>query len=126
MRFHDFHLNGYEVLHKGKAIVLHLIYDYPAVEKEESHIKFTNVTLYNFMHTAGAIITDIKEYSITEFIQWHGEDLKEWQRLYGIDLWRDTLENYSLKLQSEGFRVWHIDSAIGFFGFIVAKDIANA
>ena len=126
MQFHDFHLDGYEVLHKGKTIVLHLIYDYPEAEKNESHIRFTGVTLYNFTHTAGAIITDIEECSISDFAQEFGDQLAEWNRLYGIDLWRDTLENYVLKLQIEGYKVWRIDSAIGFYGFIIAKDITNA
>ncbi len=127
MRFHDFHLDGYEVLHKGKTIVLHLVFDYPEAEKDESHIKFSGVTLYNFTHTAGAIITDIMEGSIPEFIQEYGEQILEWKRLNGVELfWKGTLDDYALKLQTEGFKVWHIDSAIGFFGFVVAKDIANA
>ena len=127
MQFHDFHLDGYEVLHKGKTIVLHLVYDYPEVEKSESNIKFTDVTLYNFIHTAGAIITDITECSVAEFINEYGDQLIEWKRLYGVELfWKGTLEDYASKLQAEGFRVWYIDSAIGFSGFIVAKDIANA
>ena len=51
MKYHDFHLQGYEVSEKGKTVTLNLVYDYPDTGKEESNIKFTDVTLYNFTHT---------------------------------------------------------------------------
>lgn len=33
MRFHDFQLDSYEVLQKGKTIAFHLVYDYLGMEK---------------------------------------------------------------------------------------------
>ena len=126
MKFHDFHLEGYEVSRKGEAIVLHLIWDYPGDDKDESHITFTGVTLYNFTHTAGAIITDIEECSIAELAWEFGDQIAEWNRVTGVDLWRDALDNYVSTLQQSGFRAWRIESAIGFYGFVIAKAIGDA
>ena len=67
MRYHDFHLREYHVSDFGKRITLHLVYDYEAKPREESHIEFCEVALYNFTHTGGAIITDVDEASLVGF-----------------------------------------------------------
>lgn len=126
MKFHDFHLDGYEVSRKGEAIVLHLIWDYPGADKDESHIAFTGVTLYNFTHTVGATITDIEERPIMELVQEFGEQIAGWSRANGVELWQDTFENYITALQASGFGAWQIGSAIGFCGFVIAKTIGEA
>ncbi len=125
MRYHDYHLSRYEVSEYGKTINFYLIYDYPNVKKDESCIRFTDVVLYNFLHTTGAIITDIEETPIADFILERGKDLIEWNRMYGLSIWKDNLQNYSDKLQTEGYKVWFISSAIGFYGFVIAKAIYN-
>lgn len=125
MRFHDYHLNKYEVTDNGETITFSLVYDYPGTEKDQSCIKFSDVALYNFIHTSGAIITDIEELPIPDLILEVGGQLAEWNRMYGIRFWKDSAQNYSFKLQSEGYRAWCIESAIGFYGFVIAKSVSN-
>lgn len=126
MRYHDYHLDKYEVSNRGDVISFHLVYGYPGEETDESDITFTNVALYNFTHTDGAIITDIYEEPIYEFLGKWGETIKEWNRLSGVRLWKDDIENYSGTLESEGYRAWCIESAIGFYGFVIAKAVENS
>lgn len=126
MRYHDYHLNKYEVSDHGETIIFHLIYDYPEEKIDESKIKFSNVALYNFSHTTSANITDIEEATISDLAQEVGSYITEWNRMYGVRLWRDNLQNYGLWLQSEGYKAWRIISAIGFYDFIIAKSVSNA
>lgn len=125
MRYHDFHLQGYEVKDKGKSITLSLIYDYPSEEIESSCIIFTDVTLYNFTHISGAIITGIEEIDILNLVKDRWQELENWNRMYGVSHWNAEPETYSNMLISSGYRAWEITSAIGFYGFVVAKNIAN-
>jgi hypothetical protein len=126
MRFHDYHLSGYEVLDRGETIILHLAYGYPGEATDESHIRFSNVALYNIVHTSNAIITDIEEVPVSDLVQELGNDVAEWNRMYAVKLWKDSVQNYSLTLQTEGYIAWRIDSAIGFHGFVIAKAVADA
>jgi hypothetical protein len=126
MRFHDFHLEGYEVSEFGAVVTLHLVFDYPGKPKEKSNIRFTGVTLYNFVHTSGAIIIDIEDWPVADFIRETGDKLTEWNHWYGLRGWKDSLSNYGAMLQSEGYKVWSITSAIGFYGFVVAKEVEDA
>jgi hypothetical protein len=126
MRFHDYHLKGYEVSEFGETIAFHLVYDYPNTKKDESRIRFSDVALYNFVHTSGAIITDIEELPIPDFVREMGDQLSEWNRMYGLRHWKDSLSEYSLKLKSDGYKVWSITSAIGFYGFVIAKAVNDA
>lgn len=126
MRYHDYHLKKYEVSDRGETIVFHLVYGYPEEETGDSYIKFSGVALYDFSHTTSAIITDIEEVEIPDLIQEIGNDITEWNRMFGVRFWKDNLENYSLRLQSEGYKAWRIVSAIGFYGFVIAKTVDNA
>lgn len=56
MKYHDFKLRGYSVADAGASIVLFLAYDYPERPLRESNIKFSDVALYQFVHTQPAII----------------------------------------------------------------------
>ncbi len=126
MKYHDFHLQGYEVTEKGKTITFHLLYDYPDAEKEESNIKFNDVVLYNFTHTSGAIITDIEEVDVSGLVHGIWNEIKEWNRMYGVSYWEADIENYISSLKNTGFKAWEITSAIGFYGFLIAKNIKNS
>ena len=126
MQFHDFHLDGYVADHKGKSIVLHLVWDYPNSERIELHIRFSDVALYNFTHTAGAIITDIVEQPVSGLVREFGAKISDWAKLYGVDHWSDTLENYINALETQQFSSWCIESAIGFHGFVIASAVGNA
>ena len=123
MRYHDFLLEKYEVSDRGKTITFHLIYDYPNITRDESVIRFSNVALYNFSHTAGAIITDILETPIPDLLAEIGGRLTEWNHLHGVDSWTGNLESYRDALQSDGYKAWRVESAIGFHGFIIAKEV---
>ncbi len=126
MRYHDYHLKKYEVSDRGETIAFHLVYDYPEEEPDDSHIKFSSVALYNFSHTTSAIITDIEEIEISEIMKEHDNKITELNRMHGVRFWKDNLQNYSLWLQSEGYKAWRIVSAIGFYGFVIAKTVGTA
>ncbi|MET1080730.1 MAG: hypothetical protein ABWY06_22190 [Pseudomonas sp.] len=123
MRYHDFHLTRYEVSDSGKTIVLHLLYDYPDIEKEASVITFSEVTLYNFTHTASAILTAIDEVPLSPFIEEMGTQLTQWHHWHGLALWNGSPQGYALELERLGYKAWRIDSAIGFSGMVIAKAI---
>lgn len=123
MRYHDFHLREYHVSDFGKHIILDLVYDYAGLPTEESQIGFSDVALYNFTHTGGAIITDIEETSLHDLLSEVGASLSAWNQQYGVSGWRDNLDNYRRSLESTGHRAWRIISAIGFHGFVVARSI---
>ena len=126
MRYHDFHLDGYEVRDHGSTIVLHLVYDYPGQPKEESLIEFSEVAAYHFVHTGGAIITDLMELPISDLLARVGDQLTAWWHQHGgYYLWDDDRETYRAKLKESGYRAWSIGSAIGFEGFVIAKVIAQ-
>jgi hypothetical protein len=126
MRYHDYHLSKYEVSDRGETITFHLAYGYPGEETKQSCILFYDVALYNFVHTENSIITDIVELPISELLQEIGTDIVERNRKYRIRLWKDNLQNYSLLLQTEGYKAWSIESAVGFYGYIIAKAVSNA
>jgi hypothetical protein len=122
VRFHDFHLSGYEVADFGGTIVLDLVYDYADQPRETSHIRFSDVAAYHFIHTGGAIILDIAEVPLSEFVKRIGDQLAEWCRLHGGFVhWSDDREKYIETLDHEGYHSWTIDSAVGFEGFVIAK-----
>ncbi|MDH5458818.1 MAG: hypothetical protein OEY26_08895, partial [Nitrospinota bacterium] len=84
---------------------------------------FTNVTLYNLTHTTEAIITDIEECSLPDLLAEINSQVIEWSRQLGVEKWSNDLEAYQKELQSNGYRAWRIESAIGFHGFIIAKNV---
>jgi hypothetical protein len=122
VRFHDFHLTGYSVSDFGGTIVLHLVYDYPDQPHETSHIRFSDVSAYHFVHTGGAIITDIAEVPLLQLITEIATQLSDWWRLHGgYAHWSDDPAKYIEALEHTGHRAWTIDSAIGFEGFVIGK-----
>lgn len=126
MRYHDYHINEYRVSDRGKTITIELVYGYPENETDQSIIMFTDVALYNFIHTDNAIITDIYEVPISDFLQEFGLTVTEWNRMYRVSGFGGGVGQYKQYLQSEGYSVWQIESAIGFYGFVVAKAVENA
>jgi hypothetical protein len=125
MRFHDYHLIGYEVRDRGETIVFDLLFDYPEHEKLHSKIKFHNVVVYNFIHTNQAIILDIEELPVDDLLEEVGDSMAEWSRLQGVLGWSGDLQHYKQYLDSNAYKAWRIESAIGFYGFVVAKAVSN-
>jgi hypothetical protein len=123
MRYHDYHLSKYEVSDRGETITFHLVYGYPGQESDQSCIRFSNVAFYDFSHTDNAIIVEIYEISVSEFIEEFGTDLTELNRMYRVRLMSGSLDEYALTLSNENYRAWRIEAAIGFSGVIVAKTI---
>lgn len=126
LRYHDFHLTGYDVRKSGSEIVLHLLYDYPSCPREESHIRFQSVELYHFVHTGGAIILDIVETPLSQVFQEFGDRIQVWANQFGIQHW-DYADpaSYQRKLEAQGLCAWEISSSIGFAGFVIAKSIED-
>ena len=123
MKFHDYHLSSYKVLDRGETIEFHLVYGYPGEETDESDIRFSGVTLYHFINSQGTIITDIEEISLEQHILSIEAELSEWNRMYGIKYWGSDVTSYIAKLQAMDLKVWEITSAIGFYGFVIAKKV---
>jgi hypothetical protein len=124
MRYHDFHLKGYSVRRFGAEIVLHLLYKYPPKPEEESHIKFSDVEIYHFVHTGGAIILDIAETPLGQILDQFWDRMVEWYHWHGgIHHWDDDRARYQARLEEDSFKAWDIGSAIGFGGFVIAKTI---
>ena len=126
MKYHDYHIDKYEVSDRGKTIQFHLVYGYAGEETDTSEITFSQVVLYNFIHTDNAIITDIYEVKPSELIKEISSQVTEWNRMYRVNLWEKDSSTYGAKLESLGYKAWHIESAIGFYGFIIAKTVSNA
>lgn len=126
MRFHDYHLIGYEVRDRGETIVLDLLFDYPEREKLQSRITFQNVAIYNFTHTASAIILDIEELSVASLFKEVGGAIAGWAKSQGVRGWSSDIKHYEQNLCSNGYKAWRIESAIGFYGFVIAKSVSNA
>ena len=123
MRYHDFRLSSYLVSEYGSRIMLNLVLDYPGRRKEVSHIEFTDVACYRFSHTGGAIITDISEEPVDSFVQKEEAYLLATATSQGLPFWQKDAASYLQYLQKEDYRVWRLDSAVGFSGFIVAKKV---
>ncbi len=123
MRYHDFHLRGYTVTESGRKIELHLAYDYPGSAEKDSRIEFTDVACYHFSHTEGAIITDIAEEPLREFIKKEEEFLASAAAQDGLRFWRSDASDYLRQLEEDGYHAWRLESAIGFSGFIVAQAV---
>lgn len=118
MRCHDFHLTGYEVRRGGAEIVLHLLDDYPPRPTEESHVKFSEVEIYHFLHTGGSIIFGIDEVPLPQVLDQIWDRLLAWvHQQGGVDHWdRDDRASYQAKLEAESYKAWDISSSIGFAG----------
>ena len=126
MRYHDFHLAGYTVSDFGGTIVLDLECDHSDKPTEISRIKFSDVAAYHFVHTGGAIITEIDEVPIPQLLEEVGDQLAEWNRMHGLSHWDKDREQYVETLTEKGCRAWTIESAVGFEGFVIAKSVGDA
>jgi hypothetical protein len=126
MRYHDFHLAGYSVRQFGREIVLHLLYKYPPEPLVESHLRFSDVEFYHFVHTGGAIITDLDETSLTYILDCFWDRMDEWFHWHGGPS-RSTKDRaiYQQALEAESYKAWNIGSALGFAGVVIAKSIED-
>ena len=123
MKFHDYHWESYKVSERGERIELNLVYGYPGEETDDSQITFNGVALYHFIHCHGAIITDIEQIPLKGFVLSMEKELTEWNRMHGLKYWQSDVEGYIKKLNSMELQVWEITSAIGIYGFIIAKEV---
>jgi len=125
VRCHDFHLSGYDVRAFGADVVLHL--DWPGDSPEQSHIRFSGIALYHFVHTGGTIIFGIDEVPIAQILDEFWDRILHWAHQHGgVSHWdRDDRATYQAKLEAEGYKAWDISSSIGFAGFVIAKTIED-
>ena len=122
LRFHDYHLQKYEVSDHGKTVKLYLGFGYPGKETDFSEITFTEVAIYHFVHTAYSIITDIENVPISSLFENEKENVQNWNRHFGVDIWKDDIEttvNYLEKILREiNNRNWTIRNTIEWKKFI--------
>lgn len=125
MRYHDFHLKAYSVEDHGTTITLHLSWDYDGAAVDDSLIRFSDVSLYHFVHTQGAIITNLEEVALADLLDEFAAQLPEWDRWHGVRGWKGDCQRTAVHLQAEGYRAWTIASAIGFQGFVIARAVGE-
>jgi hypothetical protein len=125
MRYHDFQLDGYTVRDLGRSVVLQLSFRSAQEGLVASRIEFTEVSVYHFVHTTGAILLEIDEQPIREFVPKQEAFLTAAARQQGLRLWHSDLADYTARLEQEGLRAWVIGSAIGFAGFVIARGISG-
>jgi hypothetical protein len=125
VKYHDYRLNGYEVSDGGTRLTLHLVYDYAGKPRDESYIEFANVSLYHFVHTGGAIVTDVEETSLDDLLEELSESLPKWHVAQGLSGWRSSPEQYRQYLDERHCKAWRIESAIGFYGIVFAESVAQ-
>lgn len=123
MRYHDHALCGYEVRDFGGTIILRLSLRAEDGEVVRSEICFEEVAFYHFIHTSSAIILDIAEIPLARFVARFEKELPAWDHRQGVWIWRDDSANTLSELQRLGLRAWEIDSAVGFTGWVVAKEV---
>jgi hypothetical protein len=44
--------------------------------------------------------------------------------MHGVRYWQSDIVTYIEKLKAMELRVWEITSAIGFYGFVIAKEVS--
>ena len=125
MEYHDYHLRGYSVRDFGTRLELDLVYDYEGEEKRESRIEFRDVACYVFTHTAGAILCFIEEVDVRELVREELESLTSFANQYGLRYWVSDAEQYVSKLLEERMKAWRLISAIGFEGYVIARDVVG-
>lgn len=123
MEYHDYRLRSYQVAEFGSLITLDLVYDYPGRAVRESQIRFHGVKLYHFVHTTGAIITDIEEVSLAGILSEYEASISAWANDQGVADWRADTRQLLKDWSALFLRAWSIDSAIGFKGFVIATSI---
>ncbi len=94
MKYHDYHLESYEVFERGESITFNLVYGYPGEETDKSIIKFNGVALYHIINTTSAIITDIEEVSVSALLSEASSEVIEWNRMYGVKYWKSDFASY--------------------------------
>lgn len=123
MKYHDFTLQGYDVSDKGKSIILHLSLESKNSPSIKSDIRFCDVILYNFIHVSGSIITSIEEVNLSKCLTDKSTEILEWNRMFGVNQFKGSIEDYAIYLQDQNYKAWEITSAIGFYGFVIAQSV---
>jgi hypothetical protein len=123
LQYHDYHLQGYEVADFGRTVTLNLVYDYAGRPRRESTIQYSQVMLYHFEHPTSAIITHIEEIPLAEILEELRTQIIDWARMHGVTGWRTDFDQYSQWLVGENKKAWRIESAIGFYGIVIAGSV---
>lgn len=124
MEFHDYRLRSYQVAEFGALITLDLVYNYPGQPVRESQIQFHGVKLYHFVHTAGAIISDIDQVSLAWVFSEYEASITTWAKDQGVADWQSSTQQLLEEWAALSLKAWCIESAIGFKGFVIATSIA--
>ena len=101
-------------------------FHWPYDEKKGSkEIVFEDVAGYHFKDAVGSVIFDLEEKEVNGFLEEHVSEFSASYQSIGFPaFWREKLQDTMNELK--GYRVWIIDSSIGFDGWIVARSILDA
>jgi len=119
---HDCQINSYEVNIKEETLVLHTTYDGFRGHKNIL-ISFIDVLSHHFEDIIlQNVISDIYETMIVDFIEEYKEMIQEGKG-YSWPTDYDNQEDLINYLKSNSYKIFYLDSAVGLYGFIIAKDI---
>ena len=107
----------------GESIQVHPVSSLSGRPRDESILKFKGVALYHFVHSDGAIITDVEEVPVDLLLDEKSDFISARGKSSGVRHWRQSLDEYRQYLNEHGYKAWKISSAIGFDGFVIAQSL---
>ena len=121
---HDYHLLEYRVADFGRTIEFDLRLT-SEKSSESLSFKFEKVLFYHFTHTQSAVLSNVIHVSLLELLEERWESFVAWNEQHGIEHFvPDRLEFTSI-LMDEGYTAWELCSALGFAGFVIAKEVSQ-
>lgn len=119
-KVHDNRIISYSVDFINKVLQLNTQWE----EKEITIITFTGLLAHKFENVIEYnIILDLYEVTIEFFIENEKEQLDEWLK-YGFPSMKSiNIMELEKSLNTEGYKIFYMDSSLGLCGYIIAKDI---
>jgi len=115
---HDNDVLGYEVDVRTKTLVLRTEKSY-VDPIERTDVVFTDVLGYQLCDSLGGILCSIREIDIEKLLTNEAELFAKWMGCaYPFQYCDGDPATY---VRAAGAHAWDIDSAIGFYGFVVAR-----
>jgi len=119
---HDNIIKSYQVDFENKILALKTEY-WSGDIHEKTDVIFTGYLTHIFHNVLEhSVIFDIEEYALNFFLE-QEQELLEKQKYYGFPIIYKTKEELIDFFQSNGYKVFSIDSSWGLYGYVIAKKI---
>ena len=101
-------------------------FTWPYDEKKKSReITFSDVAGYNFKDAMGSVIFGLEKKQIKAFLDEYASEFSASYKSFGFPaFWRENMQSTMDELN--GYKVWMIDSSIGFDAWVVARSLSEA